>query len=65
MKNSDSEKLKELIIKAIEDLEITREEYDLILHAATEDGIIDDQEKALLTQLNDMIENKMIKFVSK
>lgn len=60
---SGAEKVKDLILKAIEDHEITREEYDMIIHAATEDGILDNKEKALLAELNNMIENKMVKFV--
>jgi len=65
MEKSGANKVKELILKAIEDHEITREEYDMIIHAATEDGILDNQEKALLAELNDMIENKMVKFVAR
>lgn len=63
--NPSAEKLRKMIEKAIEDHEITRDEYDMIIHVATEDGHIDDQEQALLAQLNDMIENKMVKFVAK
>ncbi|HEY9124993.1 MAG TPA: hypothetical protein PK252_04265 [Bacteroidales bacterium] len=63
--NYSAEKLKKMIEKAIEDHEITRDEYDMIIHIATEDGHIDDQEKALLAELNNMIENKMVKFVAK
>jgi hypothetical protein len=44
--------LHKMINKAIEDHTITREEYDLILHIATEDGHIDRQEQALLEQLH-------------
>jgi hypothetical protein len=51
-----------MIIKAMDDHKITREEYDNILHLATEDGFIDSQEKALLDQLQDMIENKLVRF---
>jgi hypothetical protein len=56
-------RLKEMIIKAIEDHKITREEYDKIIHIATEDGHVDSQEQALLAQLQDMIENKTVKLV--
>ena len=56
-------RLKEMIIKAIEDHKITREEYDTIVHLATEDGHVDSQERALLAQLQDMIENKTIDLV--
>jgi len=56
-------RLKEVIIKAIEDHKITREEYDKIIHIATEDGHVDSHEQALLAQLQDMIENKTVKLV--
>jgi uncharacterized membrane protein YebE (DUF533 family) len=56
-------RLKEMIIKAIEDHKITREEYDQIIHLATEDGHVDSQERALLAQLQDMIENRTVRFV--
>jgi len=58
-------KLKEMIVKAIEDHKLTREEYDMIIHLATEDGVIDRQEQILLEQLQDMVENKSVKFVAK
>lgn len=58
-------KLKEMIVKAIEDHKLTREEYDMIIHIAIEDGVIDRQEQILLEQLQDMIENKSVKFVAK
>ena len=66
MKPSESSyRLQEIITKAIDDHKITREEYDLIIHTATEDGHVDTQERVLLEQLHDMIENKMIRFVAK
>ena len=65
-KVSDSSlRLREMIEKAIEDHEITRDEYDKIIHIATEDGVIDRHEKALLNELQQMIEDKMVKFVMK
>ena len=54
-----------MIEKAIEDHRLTRDEYDMILHLATEDGIVDRQEQTLLEQLQDMLENKTVKFVRK
>lgn len=64
MKLSNSAaRLKEMIEKAIEDHQISRAEYDSIIHIATEDGIIDSQEQALLSQLHDMIEDKSVKMV--
>jgi hypothetical protein len=62
--SKSADKLRHLIEKAIEDHKITREEYDSIIHMASEDGHIDAQEQALLSVLNDMIENKMVKFVA-
>ena len=63
--SKSAHELKEIIIKAIEDHKITREEYDMIIHFATEDGFIDKHEQILLQQLHDMIENKSVKFVPK
>jgi uncharacterized membrane protein YebE (DUF533 family) len=63
MKFSESaQRLKEMIGKAIEDHVITRDEYDMIIHLATEDGHIDEQERALLSQLQDMMENGSVKW---
>lgn len=64
MKVSESaDRLKRIIEKAIEDHKITQDEFDLILHIATEDGHVDKQEQMLLEQLQEMIENKMVKLV--
>ncbi len=66
MKNEISEssiRLREAIEKAIEDHKITRDEYDRILNIATEDGYIDAHERALLQQLQQMIEDKDVRFV--
>lgn len=63
--SNSANKLKEMIIKAIDDHKLTREEYDLIIHMAIADGVVDKQEKILLEQLQDMIENKTIKLVAK
>lgn len=61
--SKSAHELKEMIIKAIEDHKITRDEYDMILHLANEDGIIDRHEQILLGQLHEMIENKTVKLV--
>lgn len=63
--NQSAEKLKKLIEKAIEDQKITRVEYDKIIHLATKDGDVDKQEMSLLWELQQMIENKMVKIVAK
>jgi hypothetical protein len=55
--------LREMIEKAMEDHKITKAEYDMIIHQATEDGNIDRQEQALLRELQEMISDKSIKLV--
>lgn len=56
-------KLKELINKAIRDLEVTPEEYNLIMDCAHDDGHIDREEQALLSQFHGMLGNGTIKRV--
>jgi len=53
-------KLATMIKKAIDDGKITNTEYDLILALADADGVIDAQEKRLLSQLQEMLANKTI-----
>ncbi len=62
--SESAHRLRQMIEHAIEDHKITRSEMDMILHIATEDGHIDPQEQALLDQLQDMIESKMVKIVA-
>lgn len=61
--SESSIRLKEMIEKAIEDHKITRDEYDKIINTATEDGHIDQHEQALLRELQQMIEDKAVRFV--
>ncbi|MEX0987543.1 MAG: hypothetical protein WD052_08710 [Bacteroidales bacterium] len=56
-------RLREMIEKAIEDHQITRDEMDKIVHIAMEDGHIDSQEQSLLDMLHDMIEHKEVKII--
>ena len=63
--SESSLRMREMIEKAIEDHKITRDEYDRIIHIATEDGHIDKHEQALFRELQQMIEDKMVKFVVK
>jgi len=56
-------KLAELIKKAIDDHRITNSEYERILALADADGVIDSQEKRLLSQLQEMLANKTIERV--
>jgi hypothetical protein len=55
--------LREVIEKAIKDHVITRSEYDEILKVANKDGMIDDHEQRLLSQLQEMISNDTVKRV--
>lgn len=59
----DANKLRNLIEIAIKDQQITRDEYEQIVHMATGDGYVDPQERELLRQLREMIEDKTIKLV--
>jgi regulatory protein YycI of two-component signal transduction system YycFG len=56
-------RLKVMIEKAIEDHKITRAELDQILNIASEDSHIDRHEQALLDELQDMIESKVVKVI--
>lgn len=55
-------RLRAMIEQAIDDHIITRDEYDKIIHIATEDGVIDKHEQALLQQLQSMIEDGSVRF---
>ncbi len=61
--SKSSVKLKELIERAIEDHLITHKEYEAILSLASADGHVDKQELALLSQLQEMIEQKEVKII--
>ena len=61
--SKDAQELRIIIENAIKDHQITRDEYEQIIHQATVDGHIDPQERSLLMQLREMIEDKTIKFV--
>jgi hypothetical protein len=61
--SSSARKIRLILEKAIGDHQITREDYDIIMHLATEDANIDPQEKVLLQHLHEMLEDKSIKFV--
>jgi hypothetical protein len=49
--------LKEVIEKAMEDHVITNSEYEEIMRVANKDGMIDDHEQRLLSQLQELLEN--------
>ncbi len=58
-----SNKLAEMIKKAISDLELSTSEYEAILAQAGADKVIDSNEKVLLKQLQEMLANGTIKRV--
>jgi uncharacterized membrane protein YebE (DUF533 family) len=61
VKSSSTVKLKAMIDEAIADEVVTSDEYEQIMMLADEDGIVDHQEKALLAQLQDMIQSGAVK----
>jgi hypothetical protein len=65
MKNSSQSatNLKALINHVIFDLEVTSTEYQEIMDMANDDGVIDKEEKALLSQFHEMISNGTVKRV--
>jgi uncharacterized membrane protein YebE (DUF533 family) len=61
--SKSAEKLQAMIKKAIEDHQLSQTERATIMMLADEDGVIDAQEKRLLAQLQDLIENGSVKVV--
>ncbi len=61
--SESANRVRELIVKAIEDNILTQDEYDEIVMAATEDGHVDAQEQALLSELQNMIQDGSVKIV--
>jgi hypothetical protein len=57
--------LREMINKAIDNHKLTRYEYDTIINLASEDGVVDEQERALLAQLHAMLDDRSLKIVNK
>ncbi len=62
MKTDESIHLKEIIEKAIADHTITRDEYSLIIQNATNDGNLDDHEQVLLAELQQMLQEGLVRF---
>ena len=63
MLTKSGKKLEEVIKKAIDDYQISNDEYEEIIHLAHEDGVIDKHEQVLLNELQRMISDKMVKRV--
>ena len=49
--------LKEVIEKAMKDHVITNSEYEEIMKVSNKDGMVDDHEQRLLSQLQELLEN--------
>ena len=58
----EGHKLADVIKEAIKDSVITIAEYEEIMSVASQDGMLDNHEKALAKQLNALIANKQITF---
>ena len=63
LQSKSAQRLRKMIDKAIEDHKVTRDEMDKIIHIATEDGYIDKHEQVLLEQLQEMVENGLVKII--
>lgn len=64
MKVSESAgRVRKMIEKAIEDHRITKAEYEEIIQLVLEDAQVDPQERALLKELQDMIDHREVKLV--
>jgi tellurite resistance protein len=61
--SKSADKLASMIKKAIEDQKLTSTERERIMMTADEDGVIDPQERRLLAELQNMIENGMVKVI--
>jgi len=55
--------LKEVIEKAIKNQVITNSEYEEIMKVASKDGMVDDHEQRLLSQLQNLLENGTVERV--
>lgn len=60
--SESSKKMRHIIEKAIESHEITRDDYDMVIHLATEDNTIDPHEKILLKHLQELLDSRDVKF---
>ena len=61
MLTKSGKKLAEIIKKAIDDQVITNSEYEEIIALAHDDGVIDNHERTLLQELNDLIADRSVK----
>lgn len=62
--SDSSQKMRKILVRAIQEHEITRDDYDRFLTITSADGHFDTQERVLLGNLNDLIYDRTIKIVS-
>lgn len=60
--SKSSIKMRQIIEKAIDEHYITHDDYNNLIHIATEDSTIDPHEKILFKHLQDMLEDRTVKF---
>ena len=60
---SSAQRINEIIKAAIDRHEITHSEYASVLSIADEDGHIDPMERAAITNLRDLIDDKTVRLV--
>ena len=60
--SESNQRLRKLIDRVIDDGVITHAEYESIIHLISEDSHIDNQERAMIRQIQQMIEDKTLKF---
>lgn len=58
-----AQQLSEVMNKALQDHVLTTSDYEEIMRIAHEDGIIDPEERALLSQFQEMIADKTVRRV--
>lgn len=63
--SKDALEMHKLIVEAIDKHQIDRDDYDKIIEIALRDGTIDKHERAMLSQLQDLIGDKTIKIKKK
>lgn len=61
--SKSAKQIRKIIDEAMDSGTISKDNYDKVIHIASEDYIIDAHEKILLSNLNDLIFSKDIKII--
>ena len=61
--SKSADRLREMIVRAIESQKVSRMDLDMILHIAEADGYIDPHEQELLDLLQEMIDKKEVRII--